>query len=124
MLSKFFMKNKSFLKSKSMYLLLMSFFRKILLFSSFTNLILIISKTPLFLKELLSTINNPVTKVYKHPFSEDTVEIDEKNLYNPFRFSFIFFINNKPFSPLKLKKKGRLKRKISKKIVLLNKLID
>ena len=34
------------------------------------------------------------------------------------------FLNNKPFGPLKLKKKGRLKRKITKKIILLNRITD
>lgn len=122
MLSKFFQKNKSFLKTKTMYLLLMSFFRKILLFSSLKYLILTISKTPLYLKEILNTLNNPVTKFYKNPFDEK--EVNEKVMLNPFKFSFIIFINNKPFIPLKLKKKGRLKRKISKRITLLNRIID
>ncbi len=122
MLSKFFNKNKSFLKTKTMYLLLMSFFRKILLFSSLTSLILTISKTPVYLKEMLTTLNSPVTKIYKHPF--DDIDINEKVLINPFKFSFILFFNNKPFGQLKRKKKGRLKRKISKKLTLINKLMD
>jgi hypothetical protein len=122
MLSKFFQKNKAFLKTKTMYLLLVSFLRKVLLFSSFKYLILTIIKTPLYLKEMLTTLNNPVTKVYQNPFND--VEINEKTILNPFKFSFIMFLNNKPFTPLKLKKKGRLKRKISKRITLLNKIID
>ena len=122
MFIKFFNKSKSYLKSKSMYLILANFFRKMLMFGSFTNLILTISRTPVFLKEIMSTLNDPVVAVYKNPFSETYV--NEKNYINKFKFSFIMFLNNKPFGPLKLKKKGRLKRKITKKIILMNRITD
>ena len=122
MFIKFFNKSKSFLKSKSMYLILASFFRKILMFGSFKNLILTINKTPVFLKEIMSTINDSVVAVYKNPFND--IEVNEKTYINKFKFSFIMFLNNKPFGPLKLKKKGRLKRKISKKIILMNRITD
>jgi len=36
----------------------------------------------------------------------------------------IMFLNNKSFGQMKLKKKGRLKRKISKRITLLNRMVD
>ena len=71
---------------------------------------------------MLNTLNSPVTKLYKNPFDEK--EINEKVILNPFKFSFIIFINNKSFIPIKVKKKGRLKRKISKRITLLNKIVD
>ena len=122
MFMKFFQKNKSFLKTKTMYLLLTSFLRKVLLFSTFKNLVLTISKIPVFLKEILNTLNDPVTNFYKSPFSEAT--INEKVLINPFKFSLIMFLNNKSFGQMKLKKKGRLKRKISKRITLLNRMVD
>lgn len=122
MFIKFFNKSKSFLKSKPMYLILASFFRKILMFGSFKNLILTVSKTPVFLKEIMATLNDPVIAVYKNPFND--IEINEKNYINKFKFSYIMFINNKPFGPLKLKKKGRLKRKITKKIILMNRITD
>ena len=122
MFLKFFQKTKAFLRSKTMYLLASSFIRKILLFSSLKNLILTISRVPVFLKEILSTINDPVTNLYKNPFNENLVF--EKNNINPFKFSTIIFLNNKEFGQMKLKKKGRLKRKISKRITLVNRIID
>lgn len=122
MFVKYFSKQKSFLKSKTMYLILASFFRKILIFSKFKNLILTISRIPVFLKEIISTINDPVVNIYKNPFHNSL--INEKNNLNKFKFSLIMFLNNKSFSKIKLKKKGRLKRKITKKITLSNRLID
>ena len=34
------------------------------------------------------------------------------------------FINNKPYNKIKKKKKGRLKRKITKRLVQINKILD
>jgi hypothetical protein len=119
---KFFSKSKSFMKSKSMYLILASFLRKTLLFSSFTTLYFIISKTPVYLKEMMSTLNDPVVSIYRNPFSEDLV--DEKSFQTPFRFSMFLFLNNKAYGKVKVRKRGRLKRKITKRLVLLNRITD
>ena len=122
MFMKFFTKAKSFLKTKTMYLILASFLRKILIFSKFKNLILIVSRIPVFLKEILNSINEPVINIYKNPFTDSLYY--EKNIINQFKFSYIMFLNNKNFGNHKLKKKGRLKRKITKRIILSNRLVD
>ena len=119
---KFFSKSKSFMKSKSMYLILASFLRKALLFSSFTTLYFIISKTPVYLKEMMSTLNDPVVSIYRNPFSNDLV--DEKTFQTPFRFSMFLFLNNKAYGKIKVRKRGRLKRKITKRLVSLNRITD
>jgi len=116
-------KKKSFKKNKLVYLLLANFVRKILLFSGILNYVLVVKKIPIYFKEILNTFLNPVIAPYEHPFEIDKI-IEEKDIKNPFIFSWVIFYNNKPYGKLKLKKKGRLKRKISKKIVLLNRIID
>ena len=123
MFSKFFLKNKSFFKTKQMYLILASFLRKILLFSSLKFLYLIVTNIPTFLKEIMATINNSVINHYKNPFNESNF-INEKSILNPFKFSFFMFINNKPYGKIKNKKKGRLKRKITKRLIQINKVLD
>jgi len=110
------------MKSKSMYLILASFLRKTLLFSSFTTLYLIISKTPIYLKEMMSTLNDPVVSIYRNPFSDDLV--DEKAFQTPFKFSMFLFLNTKAYGKIKVRKRGRLKRKITKRLVLLNRITD
>ena len=119
---KFFSKSKSFMKSKQMYLILASFLRKTLLFSSFTTLYFIISKTPVYLKEMMSTLNDPVASIYRNPFSNDLV--DEKTFQTPFKFSMFLFLNNKAYGKVKVRKRGRLKRKITKRLVSLNRITD
>ena len=123
MFSKFFVKNKSFFKTKQMYLILASFLRKILLFASIKFLYLLITNIPTYLKEIMSTINNSVINHYKNPFNEENL-INEKMVINPFKFSFFMFINNKPYGKVKVKKKGRLKRKITKRLTQMNKVLD
>jgi hypothetical protein len=122
LLSKFLLKGKSFTKSKTVFLLLASFLRKVLLFSSFKNLYLFINKTPLYFKEIMSTINNSVINIYKNPFSDTLVS--EKESPNPFVFPVIVFTNNKPYGFMKVKQKGRLKRKISRRLTMINKVLD
>lgn len=123
MFSKYFTKNKSFFKTKTMYLLLAGFLRKMLLFSSLKFLYMIVTKTPAFLKEIMSSINSPVVSNYKNPFNSD-ININEKLVINPFKFSFFLFINNKPYGKVKVKKKGRLKRKVTKRLTKMNKVLD
>ena len=123
MFSKFFTKNKSFFKTKAMYLVLAGFLRKILLFSSIKFLYILITKIPAYLKEIMAALNNSVINTYKNPFNEE-IHINEKNIPNPFKFSFFMFINNKPYGKVKVKKKGRLKRKITKRLTQINKVLD
>lgn len=122
LLSKFLLKGKSFTKSKTVFILLASFLRKVLLFSSFKNLYLFVNKTPLYFKEIMSTINDSVVNIYKNPFSNSLVT--EKEINNPFIFPVIVFTNNKPYGFMKAKQKGRLKRKISRRLTMINRVLD
>ena len=124
MVSKFFSKTKAFLRQKTSYLLSASFLRKILIYTNLKYLILKIKGVPLFLRDILSTIINPSVKVYEHPFKAPPQLIDEGALQHSFSFKYVVFTNLKPHSLMKRKQKGRLKRKIAKKIVLLNNILD
>ena len=99
------------------------FLRKLLLFSSLKQLMLIVKRTPLYLQEILSSINSPVINFYKHPFS-NSLTVDESKLGLSFYFYMFIFYNSKPFNYLKTRKRGRIKRKITKRIVKINKLVD
>ena len=81
-----------------------------------------IRRIPKYLKELLAVLLNKSNVIYNHPFQNEIVNEKEINL--GINFLFINFLNNKPLGPVKRKKKGRLKRKISKKITLYNNILD
>jgi len=121
--SKFFNKGKSFIKNKGTFMVVAGFLRKILLYSSLKQLMLVVKKTPLYLQEILSSINSPVIGSYKHPFDK-LLTVDEAKLGASFYFYMFIFYNSRPFNYLKTRKRGRIKRKITKRIVKMNRLVD
>ena len=122
MFSKFFNKGKSFIKNKSVFLLIAGFLRKLILFSEIKGAMLQVKRVPLYFKEILSALHDPVVSFYKNPFTGQTVnEADDRNT---FKFTSFMFINNKPYGKVKNKQKGRLKRKITKRLVSLNRMVD
>jgi len=121
-LAKYLQKGKFFTKKKVVFLLVASLIRKMLLYSSLKDLILMIKRTPMYLQEILSLINNPVSSLYNNPFTRK--EVNEFDIRNNFTFTNVIFTTTKPYGPLKIKNKGRLKRKISKKLVLIGRVTD
>jgi hypothetical protein len=121
-LARYLQKGKFFTKKKVVFLLVSSLIRKMLLYSSLKDLILMIKRTPMYLQEILSLINNPVSSLYTNPFTRK--EVNEFDIRNNFTFTNVIFTTTKPYGPLKTKNKGRLKRKISKKLVLIGRVTD
>jgi len=121
--SKFTGSNGPNIKSKSSYLLVASFIRKLLIYGSLDQLVLVVARTPMYLQEVLNTINNPVVALYKHPFINNLV-VDELKTSNDFFFHMFIFLFSRPYGYLKGRKKGRIKRKITRRIVKLNQLVD
>ena len=122
MFSKFFNKPKGFLKNKQVYLLLTNFIKKVIVYTSIKHIILFIKKLPKYFNEIINNIELPSNSLYNNPFTNEIV--DEKIQKNYFNWVNIFFLNNRPFGLVKLKKKGRLKRKIKRKIILINQIND
>lgn len=81
-----------------------------------------IKRTPMYLQDILSTINNPVSSIYNDPYTKK--EVNEFKTTNNFKFTNIIFTTTKPYGPIKTKNKGRLKRKISKKLILIGRVTD
>ena len=122
MFSKFFNKGKSFIKNKSVFLLIAGFLRKLILFSEIQGATLLIKRVPLYFKEIVSALHDPVVSFYKNPFTGSI--INEADELNTFKFTTFMFINNKPYGKVKNKLKGRLKRKITKRLVSINRMVD
>jgi hypothetical protein len=122
MFAKFFNKGKNFLRSKSSFLVSAGFLRKILIYSGLVELILVVKKTPLYLSEILNTIHNPAIPFYNHPFQN--ISVDESLILPEFRFNMFLFFNNKNYGEHKTRRRGRLKRKISRRLQRLNRVLD
>ena len=123
---KFFEKKKVLKKNKMIKLLMIKYFRKLLIVMKIKKLNLIVKKNPIFLPEMLNLFNQPILITIKPDKVED--EMDEKKIkkltFNAPAFKHYIFLENKSYVLNKLKKKGRIKRKITKKIIKQNKILD
>ena len=122
-ISKYFSRRKSYLRGKSSYLLSAAYLRRMLTSLNVNYLHLEITKIPKYLKDIVRIITVNTNVLYKNPFSPRDI-VNEKTNPIELRFKYVFFFNNKPYSVVKIKKRGRLKRKISKKVTLLNNILD
>jgi len=122
-ISKYFSRRKSYLRGKSSYLLSAAYIRRILTSLGVNYLYLEITKIPKYLKDIIRVVTANTNVLYKNPFNPKDI-VNEKVNPVELKFKYVFFFNNKPYSVVKIKKKGRLKRKISKKITLLNNILD
>ena len=123
--SRYFSKKKNFLRSKSSYVLLSTYVRRLLINIKVLSLDLKITGLPVYLNTLIKSVLSPSNSLYKDPFGSGVIN-ENSDFQNSLKFNYVYFFNNKffGFKSLKTKKKGRLKRKISKKIVFGNSIID
>jgi len=105
------------------YLALASFFRKLLIFSGIKRFFLQINRTPKYFLEILNTILEPVINFYRNPFNSNKF-INEQQWSPSFFFHSVIFTNPKPYGKVKVKQKGRLKRKINSRIITINRVLD
>lgn len=120
---KFFEKRKSLKKNKTIKLLMAKYIRKIFLISKIKNIILVIKKIPVFINEIINFFNTPIAHKFLNPIDGKNIEESETN-YTQFKFLYFLFIENKNFSKNKNPQKGRIKRKILRKVTFENKIVD
>ena len=122
-LLKYFQNRKSLKKNKAMRLLMARFLRKVLIILKLKRVVVYIRGIPLFFELFLNMLYKPLSHVFVNPLTG--VEVDE-TLKNHLTLNIykVFFNKVKPFGYQKTRKKGRVKRKIRRKLVKLNKVID
>ena len=114
---------KSIKKLQSTKLLLVKFLRKMLLIVKVKNVVLTIKGIPTNLPQYVRTLLTPINHYLVDPTTNTLYdEITKKPL--GFNFHSIFFLKSLHFNNMKLRKRGRVKRKILRKLVLKNKLSD
>ena len=120
---RYFQKRKSLKKNKSMKLLMVRFLRKLLLLIRLKNILIHVRGVPVYLETLLQALFRPLPHTIPDLLSGSVVD----EIQNPKRnlnFYGVRFINNKPFGSFKLKKKGRVKRKIRRKLYRTCRILD
>lgn len=120
---KYFEKRKALKKNKSLKILLAKYIRKLYLLIKLKYTLFFIRSLPTYLSELINTLNTPIIHKFSTPFNDKLFE-DLPLKKNIFNINYFIFIKNIDFANNKIRKKGRIKRKITRKIVLQNSIID
>ena len=123
LLLKYFQRKKSLKKNKSMKLLMARFLRKILLVLGARHLTLRLKGIPLFIDILLNMLFRPLSHLFTDPFTGNQVD-EIQNTKGALNIATIVITKHRPFGYQKQKKKGRVKRKIRRKLTRLNSVID
>jgi hypothetical protein len=123
-LAKFINKGKSHTKKKAVFLLVAVLLRRILLYSGLADMHLIINRMPYYFQEILNYIHAPSKSLYYHPFISKKLIDESSDKVKTFDFKYVSFTNTKSYGYTKWKRKGRLKRKISKRVYSINRVID
>lgn len=120
---KFFQKKKSMRRSRTLKVLMLRFLRKLLLLIKLPRIHLYVSGVPALLGLLLETLHKPLPHAIIDPLTKRLVdEVNEPESFGS--FSQITFNDSKPFGIVKQKKRGRVKRKIRRKLQRISKQID
>jgi hypothetical protein len=121
---KFFKKKKTLKKHRLLRVLIGRYLRKLFILTGVKNLRVTIYGVPLYLLEILNTMNRPTSHIFYDPVTEKNISDTAKTNQTTARVVYFFFIKNVPFVVQRSRKKGRIKRKIRRKLVAKNKLID
>lgn len=120
---KFFEKKKSLKKKKTFKLLLARYLRKLFLIVRFPYNIFLFKKIPTFFIEVLNVLNATIIHKFNNPVTNKPVQ-EVKRSFNLLNIAYFIFFKSIDFTKNKIKKKGRIKRKVSRKLILENSIID
>jgi len=87
------------------------------------NIIILSRGVPVHFSLLLATLFRPLAHPFADPLTGITID-ETQGLKGTINMSALFFLTSKPFGTQKTRKKGRVKRKIRRKIVRLSSVID
>ena len=117
--SRYFFFQKSVKKSKALKLVMARFTRKMIILLDLCNITLMVRGLPFMLENLISTLLSPLRHPFINPLLGDV--FDEVNTVGKsLHVSSLTFFNIKPFGLVKTRLRGRIKRKIRRRIHRLN----
>jgi hypothetical protein len=122
---KYFNNKKAFKKHKLIKILLMKYARKLCIVSGVRDIEIFVNRTPVAFLELFNTFASPVVAPFKHPLTGhwyDDTELNSKQ--SVFHLQSVTFSTPKPYGYMKGPRRGRLKRKIMRRLIKANSISD
>lgn len=107
-----------------MKFLLMKFLRKLLVILRLTNVVLHFRGVPVLLDLLLQFLYQPISHPMRDPLTGRLIDETGKRSARDLKITEITFVHPKPFGYLKTRKRGRIKRKIRRKIIRSSQVVD
>jgi hypothetical protein len=108
-----------------MKLLLVKYARKLLIVTELEELHFRIRGVPSLFPELLRVFLTPVVTPFRHPRTAELYrDVEETQRRRPFFPMSIVHTRIKPYNYMRGKKKGRLKRKITKRLISQSRVCD
>ena len=123
LLVKFAQNRKSLRKKTSMKVLMMQFLRKLLIVLRLNKIQIISSGIPVLLSRLLYMLSQPLNHLITNPLTGAVID-EITRTRTPLNFDSVFFTRSYPYGYMPTRKRGRVKRKIRRKLVKLGRLID
>ena len=122
---KFYKNRRPLKRSKLFKLLLVKFVRKLIVLANIKAVKFFIKGVPIFFLELYKALTTP--SVHNYSISRTDFPYKVRNLSDPL-FTFVvtnyIFLKTKPYGGLKARRRGRVKRKILKRLVKKNAVKD
>ena len=115
MFKSFFTLQKSFRKNKILKLVMAKYLRRLFLILKVRKLNIRVNSSPTFLHEFLNLLFYKTKKAFLNPINNKTIK-EPRVSPQPFKIVEIRFRFSQKYTFSKVKKKGRVKRKIIKKI--------
>ena len=120
---KHFKRKKSLRKSRSLKILMMRFLRKLLLSLGLPNIELIVRGTPFYLNILLNSLFKPIPHAVNNVLGGPLID-EASGKRQSLNIEAIQFEKFKAFGFMKAKKRGRVKRKIRRRLYRFNQVSD
>lgn len=122
---KFFQNRKPLRKSKLFKTLMVKFLRKIILISSIKFIYLVVNRASQMFSELYKLLLTPSIIPYKVPQTKGFYNDSITNKYNKlFSVRKVLFKRTHSFTNLKTRRRGRIKRKITRRLFRKNSVLD
>lgn len=113
---KFYEKRKSLRKSKLVTITMFNYFRTVLMFSHYRQFMVVLKGRTPFVQELFLVLSQK-PKTLLANLTPEELDLLREQVGRPFSFCYLLYFHNQPYCFFKTRSRGRIKRKIRRRLV-------